>query len=320
MALMIVVASPLSGRIVGRRGPRVPLVIAGVCCITACAMLTGIDPATPFARLIAAYVIFGIGFGFVNAPITNAAVSGMPRAQAGVASAIATTSRQFGQTLGVAVVGRDRRLTAGGPAHADLPSASRPGLVGADGAAACSCCCSVSRPPPAGRGSRRGARRPSSIRKHSLVRLRRNRPADDRHATTPRRRPREVWLLISDLVLDNQRRREVSDALGMSFGRSRALRRLARRPMSMGELAAALEIDPANATVVVDDLEALGLVRRRPHSTDRRAKVVEPTRKGKDLARRADAILAKPPPALSSLGGDDLQALLRILRSATAPE
>ena len=97
---------------------------------------------------------------------------------------------------------------------------------------------------------------------------------------------------MSDLVLDNERRREVSDALGISFGRARAVRRLARQPMSMGELAAALGIDPPNATVVVDDLEALGLVRRRPHPTDRRAKLVEATRKGKDMARRADAILA----------------------------
>ena len=72
---------------------------------------------------------------------------------------------------------------------------------------------------------------------------------------------------MSDLVLDNQRRREVSEALGMSFGRARAIRRLARGPMSMGELAAALDIDPPNATVLVDDLEAQGLVRRRaaPH-------------------------------------------------------
>jgi predicted MFS family arabinose efflux permease len=68
-------------------------------------MLTEIDPSTPLAWLVVAYVVFGIGFGFVNAPITNAAVSGMPRAQAGVAAAIATTSRQVGQTLGVAVVG-----------------------------------------------------------------------------------------------------------------------------------------------------------------------------------------------------------------------
>jgi DNA-binding MarR family transcriptional regulator len=128
---------------------------------------------------------------------------------------------------------------------------------------------------------------------------------------------REVWLLISDLVLDNQRRREVSEALGMSFGRARALRRLARQPMSMGELAAALEIDPPNATVLVDDLESLGLVRRRPHPTDRRAKVVEATRKGKEMARRADAILGTPPPAFSALSGDDLEALRRILENVT---
>jgi len=124
---------------------------------------------------------------------------------------------------------------------------------------------------------------------------------------------REVWLLMADLVLDNERRREVSDALGISFGRARTVRRLARQPMSMGELAAALGIDPPNATVIVDDLESLGLARRRPHPTDRRAKVVEATRKGKDLARRADAILSTPPPGLSALGADDLEALRTIL-------
>ncbi|MEA2454119.1 MAG: hypothetical protein QOI45_381 [Thermoleophilaceae bacterium] len=128
----------------------------------------------------------------------------------------------------------------------------------------------------------------------------------------------QVWLLMSDLVLDHDRRREVSDALGISFGRARAIRRLARQPMSMGELAAALGIDPPNATVLVDDLESLGLVRRRPHPTDRRAKVVKATRKGKDMARHADAILATPPPALGALGTDDLEALRRILESVRA--
>ena len=132
------------------------------------------------------------------------------------------------------------------------------------------------------------------------------------------RAAREVWLLISDLVLDNLRRREVSDALGISFGRARTVRRLARKPMSMSELAAALGIDPPNATAVVDDLEALKLVRRRPHPTDRRAKLVEATRKGKDMARRADAILATPPPALSTLSTDDLEALRRILERVSA--
>ena len=129
---------------------------------------------------------------------------------------------------------------------------------------------------------------------------------------------REAWLLMSDLVLDHQRRREVSNAVGMSFGRARTIRRLARKPLSMRELADVLGIDPPNATVIVDDLEALGLVRRRPHPTDRRAKLVEPTRKGKELARRADAILATPPPALSTLDADDLEALRRILEQVRA--
>jgi DNA-binding MarR family transcriptional regulator len=124
---------------------------------------------------------------------------------------------------------------------------------------------------------------------------------------------REVWLAMSDLVLDQTRRREVSEAVGMSFGRTRAIRRLARRPMSMRELAAAMGIDPANATGLVDDLEAQGLVRRGPHPTDRRAKVVEATRKGKTLARRADTILGTPPPALAALDPEDLEALRRIL-------
>jgi EmrB/QacA subfamily drug resistance transporter len=126
LAIMTVAMSPLSGRLVGRRGPRLPLAISGVCLVTASAMLTGIDPETNLAWLLAAYAIFGVGFGFVNAPITNAAVSGMPRAQAGVASAIATTSRQVGQTLGVAVVGAIVASNAGAAAHAGLSSASHP--------------------------------------------------------------------------------------------------------------------------------------------------------------------------------------------------
>src|ERR671933_2986756 len=84
--------------------------------------------------------------------------------------------------------------------------------------------------------------------------------------------PHEVWLLMSDLVLDHQRRRAVAEALGMTFNRARAIRRLARQPMTMGQLAAALDIDPPNAPGVLDDLEAQGLVRRRSHPTDRRTK------------------------------------------------
>ena len=140
----------------------------------------------------------------------------------------------------------------------------------------------------------------------------RAKPSDERSAVA-----RETWTLMSDLVLDNGRRRQVSEALGMSFSRSRAIRRIAHRSLSMGELAAALGIDPPNATVLVDDLEARGLVRRRPHATDRRAKVVEATRAGRALARRADDILSTPPAGLAALPERDLDALRRILQKAS---
>jgi EmrB/QacA subfamily drug resistance transporter len=126
MAIMTVLVSPLSGRLVGRRGPRLPLAVAGVGMVTGCVLLTGLQPATSLGLLLATYVVFGLGFGFVNAPITNTAVSGMPRAQAGVAAAIATTSRQVGQTLGVAVVGALVASRVGGSIHADLSAAARP--------------------------------------------------------------------------------------------------------------------------------------------------------------------------------------------------
>jgi EmrB/QacA subfamily drug resistance transporter len=126
IALMTVILSPISGRMVGRSGPRKPLVIAGTALFLACCMLVDVGPGTPFAWLIAAYVVFGIGFGFVNAPITNAAVSGMPREQAGVAAAIATTSRQFGQAIGVAIVGAIVASTAGASTAAAHSSATHP--------------------------------------------------------------------------------------------------------------------------------------------------------------------------------------------------
>jgi EmrB/QacA subfamily drug resistance transporter len=106
MAAMALVFAPLSGRIVGSRGPRLPLALAGgALCVSGVLQALRYAADTPAYLLIAGYVVFGIGFGLVNAPITNTAVSGMPRAQAGVAAAVASTSRQIGSSLGVAVIG-----------------------------------------------------------------------------------------------------------------------------------------------------------------------------------------------------------------------
>ena len=105
MAASMAVLSSLSGGMVGRWGARPSLVLAGLAMAGGSLMLTGLSPRTSFAYLFLAYIVFGIGFGLVNAPITNTAVSGMPASQAGVAAAVAATSRQIGQTLGVGVVG-----------------------------------------------------------------------------------------------------------------------------------------------------------------------------------------------------------------------
>ncbi len=126
---------------------------------------------------------------------------------------------------------------------------------------------------------------------------------------------RRVWLMISDLVLDNQRRRAVSDALGISFGKSRALRRIAREPQSMTELAAALEMDPPNMSVLINDLESRGLVKRGPHPEDRRAKLLDVTAEGRRLATLADTILGTPPRGIADLCPEDLADLRRVFEA-----
>jgi DNA-binding MarR family transcriptional regulator len=124
---------------------------------------------------------------------------------------------------------------------------------------------------------------------------------------------REAWQAMADLVLDNERRRDVSDQVGLSFGKIKALRRIAKRPMPMRELASLLGVDPPNLTTVVDDLERSGLVERQAHLTDRRVKLVVATPEGAALARKADDILARPPQGLSELPATELERLVRIL-------
>jgi EmrB/QacA subfamily drug resistance transporter len=105
IAAMTLIFAPLSGRVVGRRGPRLVLLAGGLGIMLGALLLTGIEANTSIASLLTAYFVFGVGFGTVNPPITNTAVLGMPEAQAGVAAAVASTSRQVGQTMGVAIAG-----------------------------------------------------------------------------------------------------------------------------------------------------------------------------------------------------------------------
>ena len=105
IAIGALVFSPLSGRLVGRFGSRPSLVISGAMITSAAVMLLFLTPSTPVWVMLSIFAAYGIGFAMINAPVTNAAVSGMPRDRAGAASAITSTSRQVGVSIGVALCG-----------------------------------------------------------------------------------------------------------------------------------------------------------------------------------------------------------------------
>jgi EmrB/QacA subfamily drug resistance transporter len=104
-ALMMIVCAPWSGRLVGSYGTRPSLLVSGAAFLVSTLMLSSLGRQTPVDWLLAAYAFFGVGQGMVNPAISDSAVAGMPLSQAGVAAAIASTSRQVGAALGVAVSG-----------------------------------------------------------------------------------------------------------------------------------------------------------------------------------------------------------------------
>ncbi|MDH6198378.1 EmrB/QacA subfamily drug resistance transporter [Mycobacterium frederiksbergense] len=117
--------SPLSGRLVGRYGSRPSLLVAGAMITLATVLLTWLTADTPVWQLLVIFAVFGIGFSMVNAPITTTAVSGMPLDRAGAASAVASTSRQVGVSVGVALCGSVAGAALAGTGH-DFAATARP--------------------------------------------------------------------------------------------------------------------------------------------------------------------------------------------------
>src|SRR6201996_3965966 len=105
MPVVMALCAPVAGRMVAKRGPRIPLVIAGAALTISSAALSRLTGSTEHLYLVVTYALFGIGAGMVSSPITNGVMSGVPKTQAGMASGMNSSSRQLGQSLGVPIVG-----------------------------------------------------------------------------------------------------------------------------------------------------------------------------------------------------------------------
>ncbi|MEV4517949.1 DHA2 family efflux MFS transporter permease subunit [Dactylosporangium sp. NPDC049525] len=116
---LIALLSPYTGKFVGARGPRLPLVVSGTALALGGLLSLSFEPATPLVLVLAVYLLFGVFQGTINPPITNTAVSGMPRSMSGVATSLASAGRQTGTTLGVAIAGTIVGSVRGGTAFTD---------------------------------------------------------------------------------------------------------------------------------------------------------------------------------------------------------
>lgn len=126
----------------------------------------------------------------------------------------------------------------------------------------------------------------------------------------------QAWVLMQQFVDAHSRHGDLAEALGfrLGAGRGRLLFQLRHGPLTLSELAAAGGFDAPYATLVVDKLEAHGLVERRPHPDDRRRKLVALTAAGQDALASADAIRTRPPAAFGALRAEDLRQLAALVR------
>ncbi len=124
-----------------------------------------------------------------------------------------------------------------------------------------------------------------------------------------------AWMLMQGFVEAQNRHSELAEALGFRLGggKGKILFQLNVRPMTLSELAAANNLDAPYVTLIVDKMEAHGLVQRQPHPDDRRRKLVTLTAAGQEAVATANAILVRPPSALGTLSAEELGQLTELL-------
>lgn len=125
----------------------------------------------------------------------------------------------------------------------------------------------------------------------------------------------ELGKLVHDLDLQNNARMRARVArLDLTTAQASALCELFE-PMTIGELATRMSCEPSNATAVIDKLEKLQLLERRPHPTDRRAKQLHVTAEGAARRKKLMALLREEL-MITGLTDPEREALKDLLRRA----
>jgi len=105
MTGMLIVASPLSGSLIARFGPRIPLVTGMLLAAVALFGLSRLGVASPTTDTIIWFALLGAGLSPVMVGATEVIVGNAPVELAGVASGLQSTAMQLGGTIGTAVLG-----------------------------------------------------------------------------------------------------------------------------------------------------------------------------------------------------------------------
>src|SRR3546814_6570310 len=99
------VNAPLASVWVQRCGNKV-VVAAGLLLVTAALLLFNtLDAGSDMLHVILISMVMGLGMANIMAPATDSIMGSLPRAKAGVGSAVNDTTRQVGGAVGVAVLG-----------------------------------------------------------------------------------------------------------------------------------------------------------------------------------------------------------------------
>lgn len=105
VAIVLMVAAPLSARLVERVGTKA-VVAAGLAIVAVSLVILSFATATSgYGPVLASMLVMGAGMGMTMAPATESIMGSLPRAKAGVGSAVNDTTRQVGGALGVAILG-----------------------------------------------------------------------------------------------------------------------------------------------------------------------------------------------------------------------